>query len=175
MEEGREIHRAGRGGTGREINREITPSVQQQMVREGGEEEGGRPTSTRRSTRLYTSGTAEGGTGSHTLPSTPPPSTHIPPPHYQGPAYTSGTAEGGTGSHARRKAIMEGHVDRNRTTMFTTAIRPVITVGGREDGVAAQGNHGARAPWTAATAPLQALTSPPFSIPPTSNPSPGPG
>ena len=63
-------------------------------------------------------------------------------------------------------------MDRNRTTMFTTAIRPVITVGGRGEGVAAQGNHGARAPWTAATAPLQALTSPPFSIPPTSNPPP---
>eukprot|EP00951_Prasinocladus_malaysianus_P041670 scaffold494573_cov53-Prasinocladus_malaysianus.AAC.1 len=41
-------------------------------------------------------------------------------------AYDQATMEAGPGSHARRKAIIEGHVDSQRGAMFKMAIRPVL-------------------------------------------------
>lgn len=44
------------------------------------------------------------------------------------PGYAAAYAEAGTGSHDRRKMKLEGHVERIRGDMFTTAIQPVLEV-----------------------------------------------
>eukprot|EP00301_Raphidiophrys_heterophryoidea_P005572 c12327_g1_i3.p1 GENE.c12327_g1_i3~~c12327_g1_i3.p1 ORF type:complete len:851 (-),score=232.50 c12327_g1_i3:423-2975(-) len=42
------------------------------------------------------------------------------------PAYAAGYDECGTGSHVRRKAIMDGHVEKKKNTMFKHTIKPIL-------------------------------------------------